>query len=105
MKRPREATQRGFSRCGSEAFSNIPNMNSATLTDSAEDLRKRLHEEIDREDPQSLEAIWRIVLFGKILRGVEKLNQDFDADEAAGRLDPALVNQAIREFRAARKRA
>lgn len=78
-------------------------MNSATLTDSADDLRKRLHEEIDRADTEQLEMLRRVLLQIEVFEAVEQLDRDFDADEAAGRLTPEKIEQAIREVRAGRR--
>ena len=78
-------------------------MNSATLKGDTDHLRKHFHEEIDRMDPQRLAKFQSMLRLIDLIEASEQLSQGFDADEAAGRLEPAKIARVIEEVRAGRR--
>jgi len=71
-----------------------------SATFDPESLRRSVHEEIDHMEPA------RLVFLQQVMHQLEidglgaQLDREFDGDRAAGRLDPAAIQMAIREVRA-----
>jgi hypothetical protein len=80
-------------------------MASSVSADNVDHMKQQLHDEIERMSPERLEAVRRMMLMFDIAETAAQLNRDFDADEAAGLLTPEKIDQAIRDARAALRRA
>lgn len=68
-------------------------------TANPEELRRFLHQEIDRMEPSRLEILNRLLQQLKLFELVDEVDRGFDADRAAGRLTPDKVAEAVRAVR------
>jgi hypothetical protein len=94
-----------FLNCDSAVVGYGLGMASGTSTDNVDDLKRQLHDEIERLPRPQLEAVKRFVLLFEVMEAAEQIDREFDADHAAGLLTPEKIDQAVRDARAALRSA
>ena len=72
----------------------------STLPTDPKELRPLLHERIEHATDEELEAVRKALLKLELDRQVEEMGKNAQADWAAGKHAPELVEAAIREHRA-----
>jgi len=77
----------------------LPMRSLTTAPMDPKELRPLLHAEVDRLRDENLLVLHRVALELELDEVTERLNEDFDADRAAGKL--ARLPEIIREARAA----
>ena len=73
---------------------------SPLATKDPQQLRAILHERLDHCTDAELEAVRKALLQSEIDRLLDEIGESAQADLDAGKYDPVLVEQAIREHRA-----